>query len=75
MILAPLVGIILNLMDASADSGNQELNDVVAVFANMDCPATVHFGFQYLLSYDWVRFLEFHVLDFLFLFDFELWTC
>ncbi|KAG1334510.1 E3 ubiquitin-protein ligase RKP [Cocos nucifera] len=58
MILAPLVGIILNLMDASADSGNQELNDVVAVFANMDCPATVHFGFQYLLSYDWGNVLR-----------------
>ncbi|XP_008810251.2 E3 ubiquitin-protein ligase RKP isoform X1 [Phoenix dactylifera] len=58
MILAPLVGIILNLMDASADSGNQELNDVVAVFANMDCPATVRFGFQYLLSYDWSNILQ-----------------
>ncbi|XP_058084516.1 E3 ubiquitin-protein ligase RKP [Magnolia sinica] len=52
MILAPLVGIISNLMDASADFESREHNDVVGVFASMDCPATVSCGFQYLLSYN-----------------------
>jgi len=54
MILAPLVGIILNLMDASAVSETEELNNIIAVFASMDCPVTVHCGFQYLLGYNWV---------------------
>lgn len=58
MILAPLVGIILNLIDASANSKNEELNDVIDVFASMDCPATVHCGFQYLLSYNWGNVLR-----------------
>ena len=58
MILAPLVGIILNLMDASAVSETEELNNIIAVFASMGCPATVHCGFQYLLGYNWVRFRE-----------------
>lgn len=52
MILAPLVGIITSLMDAHSDSEHKDLNDVVGVFANMDCPATV---FQCLLGYNWVR--------------------
>lgn len=58
MILAPLVGIILNLMESSSTSGHRELNDVITVFTSMDCPATIHFGLQYLLSYNWVRFLS-----------------
>ncbi|XP_072990880.1 E3 ubiquitin-protein ligase RKP [Typha latifolia] len=58
MILAPLVGIILNLMEASADSGQEELNDVIAVFASMDCPATIHYGFEYLLGYNWNNVLR-----------------
>lgn len=53
MILAPLVGIITSLMDAHSDSEHKDLNDVVGVFASMDCPATV---FQCLLGYNWVRF-------------------
>ncbi|KAL6657002.1 hypothetical protein ACP70R_004782 [Stipagrostis hirtigluma subsp. patula] len=57
MILAPLVGIILNLMECSSTSGHRELNDVIAVFASMDCPGTIHFGLQYLLSYNWSNVL------------------
>lgn len=53
MILAPLVGIILNLLDASTNQ-KEEQNDLVEVLASMDCPATVHCGFQYLLDYNWV---------------------
>ncbi|KAL5197301.1 hypothetical protein ABZP36_000813 [Zizania latifolia] len=58
MILAPLVGIILNLMECSSTSGHMELNDVIAVFTSMDCPATIHFGLQYLLSYNWSNVLR-----------------
>lgn len=54
MILAPLVGIILNLLDASSGAEFEQKNDIVDVFASMDCPDTVHFGFQYLLDYNWV---------------------
>jgi len=58
MILAPLVGIILSLMECSSTSEQRELNDVIAVFASMDCPATIHFGLQYLLSYNWSNVLR-----------------
>ncbi|XP_010261124.1 PREDICTED: E3 ubiquitin-protein ligase RKP isoform X2 [Nelumbo nucifera] len=58
MVLAPLVGIILNLLDASIHSEDRVKNDVVGVFASMDCPATVHCGFQYLLEYNWVGSLR-----------------
>ncbi|KAL6993093.1 RING-type E3 ubiquitin transferase [Sarracenia purpurea var. burkii] len=53
MILAPLAGIILNLMDASARTECNEQNDIIRVFASMDCPDTVLSGFQYLLEYNW----------------------
>ncbi|XP_077224077.1 E3 ubiquitin-protein ligase RKP [Tasmannia lanceolata] len=53
MILAPLVGIILNLVEAGADPEQREQNDVVGVFASMDCPSTIYYGFQYLLDYNW----------------------
>ncbi|KAI9116940.1 hypothetical protein K1719_011939 [Acacia pycnantha] len=53
MILAPLIGIILNLLDASNKEECQESNDLVDVFASMDCPDTVHYGFQYLLDKNW----------------------
>ena len=54
MILSPLAGIILNLLDASAQTECKAQNDVVGVFASMDCLDTVHCGFQYLLEYNWV---------------------
>ncbi|KAH7565886.1 hypothetical protein JRO89_XS08G0031300 [Xanthoceras sorbifolium] len=53
MILAPLVGIILNLLDATAEGECRAQNDVVGVFSSMDCPDTIHCGFQYLLEYNW----------------------
>lgn len=64
LILAPLIGIILNLLDASNKADCQESNDLVDVFASMDCPDTVHYGFQYLLDYNWVRYcLPFSILN------------
>lgn len=58
MILAPLVGIILNLLDASSRTECRELNDVVGIVASMDCPKTLHYGFQYLLDYNWAGSLR-----------------
>ncbi|KAK1308152.1 E3 ubiquitin-protein ligase RKP [Acorus calamus] len=58
LILSPLCGIMLNLMEASADLQDGEPNDVVGVFASMDCPSTVYCGFQYLLNYNWSGFLR-----------------
>ncbi|KAI3901074.1 hypothetical protein MKW92_036281 [Papaver armeniacum] len=49
-ILAPLVGIILNLLDAGASAEHVETNSVVSVFARMDCPVR----FQYLFDFNWV---------------------
>ena len=54
MILAPLVGIILNLWDASAELEYKEYNDVVGIFASMECLNTVNCGFRLLLDYNWV---------------------
>ncbi|KAM7523681.1 hypothetical protein LguiA_013583 [Lonicera macranthoides] len=53
MILAPLAGIILNLLDANAVNDCREKNDMLGVFASMDCLDTVLCGFQYLLDYNW----------------------
>ncbi|KAJ6733483.1 E3 UBIQUITIN-PROTEIN LIGASE RNF123 [Salix koriyanagi] len=53
MILAPLVGIISNLLDARVGMECGQQNDVVGVFASLDCPGAVHCGFQYLLEYNW----------------------
>lgn len=61
MILAPLVGIILNLLDASEDTEFVPQNDVVGFFASMDCPGRVHCGFQLLLDYNWVCSLFTHL--------------
>jgi len=55
ILLAPLVGIILNLLEASEDSKPKQQHDVIGLFATMDCPDTVYYGFQYLLEYNWVR--------------------
>ncbi|KAG7637012.1 E3 ubiquitin-protein ligase RKP [Arabidopsis thaliana] len=53
ILLAPLVGIILNLLEASEDSKPKQQHDVIGLFASMDCPDTVYYGFQYLLEYNW----------------------
>ncbi|KAK8966827.1 E3 ubiquitin-protein ligase RKP [Platanthera guangdongensis] len=58
MLMAPLVGIILNLMAATAESRHGEMIDIIGVFASMDCPLTVHCGFQYLLGYNWGQCVE-----------------
>lgn len=64
MILAPLAGIVLNLLDASRERDCGKQNDIVAIFVSMDCADTILCGFQYLIEYDWVRinFLMFLVL-------------
>ncbi|CAJ2641673.1 unnamed protein product [Trifolium pratense] len=53
MILAPLVGIMLNLLDATKLVEYQENNDLVDVFLSMNCAETVLYGFQYLVDYNW----------------------
>ncbi|KAK9062272.1 hypothetical protein SSX86_019458 [Deinandra increscens subsp. villosa] len=53
IILAPLVGIILNLLDASPVADTSEQNDIAAIFASMDCADTLISGFQYLLEFNW----------------------
>lgn len=54
MILAPLVGIIVNLLEASTEVESIEQNDMIEVLARMDCPDTVLFGLQYMLEFNWV---------------------
>lgn len=61
MILAPLVGIILNLWDASAELKYKEYNDVVGIFASMECLDTVNCGFRLLLDYNWVSSLYVYI--------------
>lgn len=56
MILAPLVGIIVNLVEASTEFESSEQNDLIEVFAKMDCPETVVFGLQYMLEFNWAGF-------------------
>ncbi|KAK1421533.1 hypothetical protein QVD17_23948 [Tagetes erecta] len=53
MMLAPLAGIILNLLDASVIADSREQNDMLGIFANMDCADTLISGFQYLLKFNW----------------------
>ncbi|XP_021736630.1 E3 ubiquitin-protein ligase RKP-like [Chenopodium quinoa] len=56
MILAPLVGIIVNLVEASTEVESSEQNDIIEVLAKMDCPETVLFGLQYMLGFNWAGF-------------------
>ncbi|XP_010681095.2 E3 ubiquitin-protein ligase RKP [Beta vulgaris subsp. vulgaris] len=56
MILAPLVGIIVNLLEASTEVESIEQNDMIEVLARMDCPDTVLFGLQYMLEFNWAGF-------------------
>uniref|UniRef100_A0A0D6R5Y3 B30.2/SPRY domain-containing protein n=1 Tax=Araucaria cunninghamii TaxID=56994 RepID=A0A0D6R5Y3_ARACU len=58
MILAPLVGIVLNLADASASTNHGMENNMLEAFANMDASAAVESNFQYLLEYNWVGFFK-----------------
>ncbi|XP_078432636.1 E3 ubiquitin-protein ligase RKP isoform X2 [Wolffia australiana] len=52
MMLGPLVGIIVNLVDAGDNSIQNGKNDLARIFASMDCPA-VHLGLEHLLGYSW----------------------
>lgn len=52
LILAPLAGMILNLLDCSVGLECRKQNDIVEVFSSMDCPDTVLCGIQYLLEYN-----------------------
>jgi Kip1 ubiquitination-promoting complex protein 1 len=64
MILAPILGIILNILGSvgsNSESSYTSLTDLISVFCSMDCPATLHFGFQYLLNYNWVSFIYFYL--------------
>lgn len=54
MLLAPLVGIILNLLDSCEQNSCSNKNDVVSVFASADCCSALHCGFQYVLDQNWV---------------------
>ncbi|KAL0378586.1 UNVERIFIED_CONTAM: E3 ubiquitin-protein ligase RKP [Sesamum radiatum] len=54
MILAPLAGIILNLLDASRETEDGDQKDIIAVFASMDCADTILYGFQYILEHNWI---------------------
>ncbi|KAH9296480.1 hypothetical protein KI387_040068, partial [Taxus chinensis] len=53
MILAPLVGIVLNLADVTTSLHHGMENDLLQMFANMDSSAAVESNFQYLLEYNW----------------------
>lgn len=64
MILAPLVGILLNLLDASLITDSREQNDILETFASMDCADTLISGFQYLLEFNWVSIFHFLTLFF-----------
>ncbi|KAK9096838.1 hypothetical protein Sjap_022335 [Stephania japonica] len=57
MILAPLVGIVSNLLDASTEFEDGQQN-IVSLFASMGCASTMHYGFQYLLEYNWAGSLR-----------------
>ncbi|CDP12918.1 unnamed protein product [Coffea canephora] len=57
MILGPLAGIILNLLDARQEADCGDHNDIVNIFASMDCAETVLRGF-YLLEYNWAGLVK-----------------
>ncbi|KAK4765336.1 hypothetical protein SAY86_026426 [Trapa natans] len=55
MLLAPLAGIILNLLDACGKEMKRNQSDIINVFASTDCFGSVCCGFQYLLKYNWAE--------------------
>jgi hypothetical protein len=54
MILAPLVGIVLNLRNASSPQCRGMVYDMATVLAGVDVSAAVIANFQYLVEYSWV---------------------
>ncbi len=55
MILAPLVGIVLNLRSAMSVPNHGMTYDLAHAIVSMDQSAAVISNFQYLISYSWVR--------------------
>jgi hypothetical protein len=55
MILAPLVGIVLNLRNAGPPQCHGTAYDMATVLAGVDVSAAVIANFQYLVEYSWVR--------------------
>ncbi|KAG0631920.1 hypothetical protein M758_1G290200 [Ceratodon purpureus] len=55
MILAPLVGIVLNLRNASSPQCHGVEYVMATVLAGVDVSAAVISNFQYLVDYNWVR--------------------
>jgi Kip1 ubiquitination-promoting complex protein 1 len=55
MILAPLVGIVLNLRSAMSVPNHGRTYDLAHAIVSMDRSAAVISNFQYLISYSWVR--------------------
>ncbi|CAM6100145.1 unnamed protein product [Calypogeia fissa] len=53
MILAPIVGIVLNLSAATASPNHGLVYDIAHVIANVDYSPLVISNFQYLLDYNW----------------------
>ncbi len=54
MILAPVVGIVLNLRSASSPQSLGMVYDMATVLAGVDVSAAVIANFQYLVDYSWV---------------------
>jgi hypothetical protein len=55
MILAPLVGIVLNLRNATMVPNHGMTYDLAHAIVSVDVSAAVISNFQYLINYSWVR--------------------
>lgn len=56
MILAPLVGIVLNLRNGSSGQSHCKAQyDMASILAGVDISPAVIANFQYLVDYSWVR--------------------
>jgi Kip1 ubiquitination-promoting complex protein 1 len=55
MILAPLVGIVLNLRNATMVPNHGMTYDLAHAIVSVDISAAVISNFQYLINYSWVR--------------------
>lgn len=59
MILAPLVGIVLNLRNSSpAAQSHSKAYDMATILAGVDISPAVIANFQHLVDYSWVRLLK-----------------
>lgn len=55
MILAPLVGIVLNLSAATEAPNHSMVHDIARAIANIDASSAALTNFKYLLEYSWVN--------------------